>query len=96
MSLFDCAIEVQLGKASKFSRYHAFENGRIGVATVSRLLSYFSCLSIITRDMGSSLSYRIPPSSLPHLFPPPLHRLLFYVYTRSMTPSFLKISAAYK
>lgn len=78
--------------------YHAFENGRVGVATVSRLLAYFLaffCLSIFTSDMGSLLSYRIPPS-LPHLFPLPLRRLLFYVYTRSMTPLFLKISAAYK
>ena len=41
MSLFGCTIEVQLGNASKFSMYHAFEHGRVGVATVSRLLSYF-------------------------------------------------------
>ncbi len=35
VSLFDSTIEVQLGRASRFSRYHSFENGRVGVATVS-------------------------------------------------------------
>lgn len=33
--LFDNTIEVQLGRASRFSKYHSFENGRVGVATVS-------------------------------------------------------------
>ncbi|KAF8639383.1 hypothetical protein AX17_001539 [Amanita inopinata Kibby_2008] len=32
-TLFDSTIEIQLGRASRFSRYLAFEDGRVGVAT---------------------------------------------------------------
>ncbi len=34
VSLHDCSVQVQLGRASRFSRYLAFEHGRIGVAAV--------------------------------------------------------------
>ena len=94
--LFDCTIEVQLGKASRFSTYHSFENGRVGVATVScsplspSLLTY-----CYISETGSSLSCPIPLSFLPSLSRP-LHHLLFYVYTPSTTPSRFKTSVAYK
>lgn len=34
-SLPDCSVQVQLGRASRFSKYLTFEHGRIGVVTVS-------------------------------------------------------------
>ncbi|KAF8325348.1 hypothetical protein F5887DRAFT_1019634 [Amanita rubescens] len=61
VSLFDSTIEVQLGKTSRFSTYHSFENGRVGVATRNGVFIVVPHPSFFSSE---PLSSSTPPSIL--------------------------------
>jgi len=52
---YHAAIEIQVGSLTNHGRYLCYENGRVGVATVCRLIILSNLMLILTRPTGSLL-----------------------------------------